>query len=59
MARKLKFEVKYTPRAMDPAEQCDECAHFYIVGAYESGRCTRVEGEINSRGWCKLFKRSQ
>ncbi len=55
MARKLKAEVKYTPKAMDPAEQCAKCAHFYTVGAYEAGRCTRVEGQINPGGWCVLF----
>jgi hypothetical protein len=57
MARKTKAEVGYTPKAMDPNEKCELCAHFYVVGAYDSGRCTRVELEINPRGWCKLFKR--
>ncbi len=57
MARKYKDEVEYTSNATDMSEQCKLCAHFYTVGAYDSGRCTRVEGEINSGGWCNLFKR--
>lgn len=57
MARKTKAEVFYVSKAMNPAERCKLCAHFYTVGAYDSGRCTRVEGEINSGGWCELFKR--
>ena len=57
MARLPKEQVDYMPKAKSHDEQCAECAHFYIVGAYKSGRCTRVEGEINSGGWCKLFKR--
>ncbi len=55
MDRKTKAEVKYTPKAMDPNERCKLCAHFYVVGVYGTGRCTRVEGEINPQGWCKLF----
>jgi hypothetical protein len=50
MARKSKHEVKYTLEAMDPSEQCKLCAHFYVVGMYDAGRCTRVDG------WCELFK---
>jgi high potential iron-sulfur protein len=56
MARKPKLEVKYTPKAMNLDEQCRKCAHFYKVGAYDAGRCTRVEGEISPQGWCELFK---
>ena len=55
--RKSKSEVKYTPKAMNPNEKCKLCARFYSVGAYDAGRCTRVEGEINQGGWCELFKR--
>jgi len=57
MARKSKTEVKYTPKATMPSERCKLCAHFYTVGAYDAGRCTRVEGEIAPQGWCELFKR--
>jgi High potential iron-sulfur protein len=57
MARKSKAEVKYTPRATNLDEKCKLCTHFYVVGAYDAGRCTQVEGEINSQGWCELFKR--
>ncbi len=59
MPRQSKAEVKYTPKAMNPNERCGLCAHFYKVGAYSSGRCTRVEGEINAQGWCELFKASK
>ena len=59
MSRKTKSEVKYTPKAMNPNERCKLCTHFYVVpvvptagAAYEAGRCTQVEGEINSNGWC-------
>ncbi len=57
MPRLPKSQVKYTPKAMNPGERCKLCTHFYVVGAYEAGRCTQVEGEINSNGWCELFKR--
>lgn len=57
MDRKPKSEVKYTPKAMKPSERCKLCAHFYTVGQYDAGRCTRVEGEISPSGWCELFKR--
>jgi hypothetical protein len=66
MARQPKSAVKYTPKAMNSDEKCNLCAHFYTVGAYDAqhylrylrvGRCTQVEGEINSQGWCELFKR--
>jgi hypothetical protein len=56
MARQPKSAVKYTPKALNPDERCKLCAHFYTVGAYDAGRCTRVEGEINAQGWCELFK---
>ena len=56
MARKPKSEVEYVSKAMNPAEKCSKCAHYYTVGAYDSGRCTRVEGEISPQGWCNLFK---
>ncbi len=59
MPRLPKSQVKYTPKAMNPNERCKLCTHFYVppvTDSYEAGRCTQVEGEINSNGWCELFK---
>jgi hypothetical protein len=44
-----KEAARYTPIAkMD--DHCRDCRHFLASHA-----CSRVEGEINPGGWCKLF----
>lgn len=58
MPQQAKVDVDYTPKARNPSEQCQWCAHFYNLprlGGNEY-RCTKVEGDISPQGWCKLFK---
>lgn len=69
MLKQAKVDVDYTPKAKNPSEQCQWCAHFYNLprlgrstehawpqaGGNEY-RCTKVEGDISPQGWCKLFK---
>ena len=58
MTRQAKVDVDYTPKAKNPSEQCQWCAHFYgyKFRAPIIYRCTLVGGLISPQGWCKLFR---
>lgn len=58
MEKKLtKPEAEYEEEAMDD-EMCAGCEHFIISVDLDTevGACTKVEGDISSEGWCKLFE---
>ncbi len=58
MPKQSKTEVNYTPEAKNHRERCDRCAHFFLLTLRHDadGHCTKVSGDINPNGWCKLFK---
>jgi hypothetical protein len=54
MARASKIIARYTPKAMFKDERCELCRHFHLPN-----ECSRVQGEINPKGWCRFFARRE
>lgn len=50
-----KSSVDYSPGM--PKSHCGICAHYEARGQ-DRGPCERVEGEVQSSYWCKLFRRT-
>jgi hypothetical protein len=48
-----KDAAQYKEEAHGP-EHCKACTYFERIAPRH---CARVEGVINSQGWCKLFER--
>lgn len=52
MARATKQNASYTPKAAFHNERCELCRHFHAPD-----QCSRVQGEVSPKGWCKFFAR--
>jgi hypothetical protein len=48
-----KYEAQYETHASGK-DQCRDCTHFDAPNG-----CTKVQGDINAGGWCKLFERTR
>lgn len=46
-----KSKAQYEPKSTHRAERCSGCSMFR-----EPNGCTAVHGEINPKGWCKLWE---
>jgi hypothetical protein len=52
-----KAEAEYTGRSDNPKTICRNCAHFQSrTDPTLHGTCQRVEGVIDSLGWCKFWE---
>lgn len=54
--KQTKEEVGYQDIASDPSARCIGCKFFRpYKGRRDRNGCAKVMGDINEKGWCKLF----